>query len=121
MDIKSKIKLLAIYTGETEKYNYRPLYEAIVYAAKRFGLAGATVIRGIMSYGANSKVHTAKIFALSADLPIKIEIIDSEEKIAKFIDIVEKMFDKSNAAGLITLKDVEVIRYQGNIEKINNL
>jgi PII-like signaling protein len=114
MDENEKIKLLAIYTGETEKYNFRPLYEAIVYAAKKSGLAGATVIRGIMSYGANSKVHTAKIFALSNDLPVKIEIIDTEEKLRKFIEVVKKMFAKSASAGIITLKDVEVIMYQSS-------
>jgi len=116
MGENERTKLLAIYTGETEKYNFRPLYEAIVYAAKKSGLAGATVIRGIMSYGANSKVHTAKIFALSNDLPIKIEIIDTEDKLRRFIEIVKKMFDKSKSAGLITLKDVEVIMYQGSKE-----
>ncbi len=114
MDENEKTKLLAIYTGETEKYNFRPLYEAIVYAAKKSGLAGVTVIRGIMSYGANSKVHTAKIFALSNDLPIKIEIIDTEEKLRKFIEVVKKMFEKSTSAGLITLKDIEVIMYQSS-------
>ena len=114
MDFNSKTKLLAIYTGETEKYNFRLMYEAIVYAAKKSGLAGATVLRGIMSYGANSKVHTTKIFALSEDLPVKIEIIDTEDKLRKFIDVVKKMFEKSNSSGLITLKDVEVILYQTN-------
>ncbi len=67
MDLKGESKRLTIYTGELEKYNHRPLYEAIVYAAKKSGLAGATVLRGIMSFGANSRIHTAKIFALSAD------------------------------------------------------
>ena len=118
MDLKGKSKLLAIYTGEMEKYNYRPLYEAIVYAAKKAGLAGATVTRGIMSYGANSKVHTAKIFALSADLPVKIEIVDTAEKLEKFTEVIKKMFVKSNSAGLITLKDVNVVMYQANKKKL---
>lgn len=117
MDLNGQSKLLAIYTGELEKYNRRPMYEAIVYAAKKAGLAGATVLKGIMSFGANSKVHTAKIFALSADLPVKIEIVDSIEKITKFSEIVKKMFVKSNAAGLITIGDVDVVVYQANKKK----
>ena len=118
MDLKGKSKLLAIYTGEMEKYNHRPLYEAIVYAAKKAGLAGATVIRGIMSYGANSKVHTAKIFALSTDLPVKIEIVDTAEKLEKFTIVIQKMFVKSNSAGLVTLADVNVVLYQANKKKL---
>lgn len=114
MDLKGKSKLLSIYTGEMEKYNHRPLYEAIVYAAKKAGLAGATVLKGVMSYGANSKVRTAKIFALSADLPVKIEIVDTEAKVARFVEVIEKMFAKSNSAGLITVGDVDVIVYQAN-------
>ncbi|MBN1251841.1 MAG: DUF190 domain-containing protein [Bacteroidales bacterium] len=118
MSLIDKANLLVVYTGELEKYKHMPLYEAIVYAAKKSGMAGATVSRGIMSYGANSKIHTTKIFALSADLPVKVEIVDVEEKIQKFIEVVKKMFDKSNSAGLITLQDVEVVLYQGNKNKI---
>ncbi len=118
MSLPEHSKLLAIYTGEMEKYNHRPLYEAIVYAAKKSGLAGATVLRGIMSFGANSKVNTAKIFALSTDLPVKIEIIDTEEKIEKFSEVLKKMFTKSNSAGLITIGDINVIMYQANKKKL---
>jgi uncharacterized protein len=107
-------KLLCIYTGDLEKYNHRPLYEAIVYAAKKFNMAGATVLKGIMSFGANSKVHSARLFELSSDLPVKIEIIDSDEKIGQFVEIVKKMFDKSKSAGLISVQDIEVIRYMSN-------
>jgi len=118
MDLKGKSKLLTIYTGELEKYKYLPLYEAIVYAAKKAGLAGATVIKGIMSFGANSKIHTTKIFALSADLPVKIEIVDTADRLEKFIEVVEKMFQKSNSAGLVTIGDVEVIMYKANKKKL---
>ena len=118
MDLRDNSKLLAIYTGEMEKYNHRPLYEAIVYAAKKAGLAGATVLRGIMSFGANSKINTAKIFALSTDLPVKIEIIDTEEKIEKFSELLKKMFAKSNSAGLITIEDINVVLYQANKKKL---
>ena len=118
MDLEGKSTLLAIYTGELEKYNHRPLYEAIVYAAKKAGLAGATVLRGIMSFGANSKVNTAKIFSLSTDLPIKIEIIDTTEKLEKFSEVVKKMFAKSNSAGLITMESINVVMYQTNKKKL---
>ena len=111
MDTEQEAKLLSIYTGEMEKYNHRSLYEAIVYSAKK---AGLTVLRGIMSFGANSKVNTAKIFALSTDLPVKIEIIDTSEKLENFAEIVKKMFTKSNSAGLITISDIDVILYKTN-------
>jgi uncharacterized protein len=107
-------KILSIYTGELEKYSHRPLYEAIVYAAKKANLAGATVLRGIMSFGANSQIHSAKLFELSSDLPVKIEIIDTKEKIEQFTEIVKKMFEKSKSAGLISVQDVKVIRYMSN-------
>jgi uncharacterized protein len=103
--------LLSIYTGDLEKYNHRPLYEAIVYAAKKAGLKGATVFRGVMSFGANTMVHSTKLFTLSSDLPIKIEIIDDKDKITKFAEVVEKMFEKSNSAGLIAVQDINVINY----------
>jgi len=118
MELNGQSKLLTIYTGEMEKYNHRLLYEAIVYAAKKSGMAGATVTKGIMSFGANSKIHTTKIFALSADLPMKIEIVDSEDMIGRFIKVVEKMFDKSNSAGLITVTDTLVVQYLQSKKKL---
>jgi PII-like signaling protein len=107
-------KILSIYTGDLEKYNHHPLYEAIVYAAKKSNLAGATVLKGIMSFGANSQVHSSRLFELSSDLPIKIEIIDTNEKIRAFIEIVIKMFEKSKSAGLISVQGIEVISYMSN-------
>lgn len=109
--MKFESALLSIYTGDLEKYNHRPLYEAIVFAAKKAGLRGATVFRGVMSFGANTMVHSTKLFALSSDLPIKIEIIDDKEKIACFVEVVKKMFDKSNSAGLIAVQKIKVINY----------
>jgi len=107
-------KLLSIYTGDLEKYNHHPLYEAIVYAAKKSNLAGATVIKGVMSFGANSQIHSSRLFELSSDLPIKIEIIDTKKKIEAFVEIVKKMFEKSKSAGLISIQDIEVISYISN-------
>ncbi len=112
MGIKGTAKLLRIFTGESDNTYGKSLYEAIVYAAKKAGLAGATVTKGRMSFGANSKVHSSKVLALSDDLPMIIEIVDNEEKINSFIPIVDKLFEKSKSGGLITMEKVEVIRYK---------
>ncbi len=110
--LEGEAMLLRIFVGELDKVNNRPLYEVIVYAAKKFGLAGATVLKGIMSYGANSVVHTAKILALSDDLPIVIEIIDHSEKVTAFVKTIEQYFPNSKYGGLITFEKVNVVYYQ---------
>lgn len=111
MQLKGRAKLLRIFIGEANRVYKRPLYEVIVYAAKRFGLAGATVVRGVMSYGASSRIHSIKILALSEDLPVIVEIVDHEQKINKFVPILDKLIEKSGGGGLITMEPVEVIRY----------
>ncbi|NOZ46236.1 MAG: DUF190 domain-containing protein [Chlorobi bacterium] len=111
MKLEKDAKLLRIFIGESDKYGQRPLYEAIVYAAKKKGMAGATVTKGVLSYGANSKIHTLKIFALSEDLPVIIEIVDEVEKIEEFNEIVDKMFKKVNCGGLITVEKIKVLKY----------
>lgn len=111
MKLKGQAKLLRVFVGEADRVYQRPLYEAIVYGAKKFGLAGATVHRGIMSYGASSRIHASKIFALSDDLPIIIEIVDSTEKINGFLHILELLIEKSGGGGMITMENVDVIRY----------
>lgn len=105
-------KLLHIFLGESDKYQQRPLYEIIVFEAKKQGLSGATVTRGIMGFGPNSKIHSAKLFDISSDLPIVVEIIDTEEKINLFLQIVEHFFEDSKSGGLITLEKADVVRYQ---------
>lgn len=105
-------KLLRIFIGESDKLGQQPLYEAIVFEAKMQGLAGATVTRGIMGFGANSKVHTAKLFEISSDLPLVIEIVDLENKIRQFTKTVEYLFEQSKSGGLITIEKAEVIRYR---------
>lgn len=104
--------LLRIFIGELDKYHHQPLYEAILMFAKRNGLAGATVLRGIMSYGANSMIHTAKLYALSEDLPIIIEIVDQEEKIQEFLEKLQPYFESSKYGGLVTLEKIRVIYYK---------
>jgi PII-like signaling protein len=105
-------KLLRIFIGESDKLGTIPFYEKILIEARKQGLAGGTVIRGIMGYGANSKIHRAKFLEISSDLPLIIEIVDREEKILKFVEIVKNWFEEANVGGLITLEKAEVILYQ---------
>ncbi len=112
MENNPNAKLLRIFIGESDKAGHQPLYEAIVFEAKKQGLSGATVTRGIMGFGPNSKVHTAKLFEISSDLPLIIEIVDTEEKIREFTRVVELFFEQTGSGGLITLEKAEVIRYK---------
>lgn len=114
MENNPNAKLLRIFIGESEKIGHETLYETIVFEAKKNGLSGATVTRGIMGFGANSKIHTSKLLELSSDLPIVIEIVDSEEKIKDFTKIVENLFEQSKSGGLITLEKAEIIRYNAS-------
>ena len=112
MENNPNVKLLRIFTGESDKVGQQPLYEAIVYEAKKQGLSGATVTRGVMGFGANSRVHTTKLFDISVDLPMVIELVDTEDKIRMFVQTVEQLFEQTNSGGLITLEKAEVIRYK---------
>src|SRR5947209_3346671 len=105
--------LLRIYLGELDKWHHQPLYEAIVLKAREMGLAGATVLRGPMGFGANSHLHTAKILRLSVDLPMIIEIVDTEEKINRLLPHLDLMV----LEGLVTLEDVQVLKYRANQKK----
>src|SRR3989338_6969088 len=100
MELPSEAELLRIYIGETTKLGQRPLYELIVEEARKRGLAGATVTRGIMGFGRNSRIHTAKILRLSEDLPLIIEIVDQPERIAAFLPDLDGMVGE----GLVTLE-----------------
>jgi PII-like signaling protein len=108
MHLPTDAMLLRIFIGESDRHQGRPLYEAIVLAARERGLAGATVLRGPMGYGASSRLHTAKILRLSEDLPLVIEMVDSEAGINAFLPVLETMM---SASGLVTLQKVQVIRY----------
>jgi len=112
MENDPNAKLLRIFIGESDKLGSQPLYEAIVFEAKKQGLSGATVVRGNMGFGANSKVHTAKLFEISTDLPMIVEIVDSEPKILEFTKVVEDMFEQTKSGGLITIEKAEVLRYK---------
>jgi uncharacterized protein len=111
MKLEGEGKLLRVFLGESDRLNGKPLYECIVQKARESGLAGATVLRGVEGFGARSRIHTAKILRLSEDLPIVVEIVDSEEKIKAFLPAVDKMFEGSGSGGMITLERAEVIRY----------
>ena len=110
MNLPSEAQLLRIFIGESDKYNGRPLYEAIVELAREKGLAGATVLHGTMGFGASSRVHTAKILRLSEDLPIVVEIVDKPERIADLLPLIDGMIDQ----GLVTLEKIRVIAYRHN-------
>lgn len=100
--------LLRIFIGEADRHDGKPLYEAIVLKARELNLAGATVLRGIMGFGAESRIHTAKVLRLSEDLPIVIEIVETEENINKLMPFL----DETVKEGLITLESVNVIKYR---------
>lgn len=108
MNLPEDAMLLRILIGESARWHHQPLYEAIVMMARENGLAGATVLRSPMGFGASSRVHTAKILQLSNDLPIVIEIVDTEEKLNDFLPILDEMM----GGGLVTLEKVKVIHYR---------
>jgi PII-like signaling protein len=114
MQTNTDAKLLRIFIGESDRLKGKPVHEEIVLKAREAGLAGATVLKGIMGYGANSKIHTTKILALSEDLPLVIEIVDELNKIENFIPIVNDIFEKANIGGLVTIEKAEVIKYTAN-------
>src|SRR5579859_5352075 len=110
MHLPQDAMLLRIFIGETDRWHHQPLYEAIVLKAREVHLAGATVLRGPMGYGKSSRLHTAKILRLSMDLPLVIEIVDTEEKIQAFLPVLDEMMK----GGLVTLEKVRVIDYRAD-------
>ncbi len=111
MKLEGEGKLLRVFLGESDKVDGKSLYEALVVKAKEQGLAGSTVLRGIEGFGAASRIHTAKILRLSEDLPVVVEIVDTEEKIEAFMPTVDDLFQRSGSGGMVTLERAEVIRY----------
>ena len=120
MELSRDSKLLRIFIGSTDHLKHQPLYEAIVFAAKKNGLAGATVIKGVMAYGASTLVHTAKLIDISVDMPVIIEIVDHEARINDFVGIVSDMMEEANCGGLITLEKAEVLYYKAKKKVLNN-
>jgi PII-like signaling protein len=112
MKLQGQSKLLRIFTGEDDRIGHDPLYDKIMLAARENGLAGGTVLKGIMSFGATSRVHRARLIELSEDLPLVIEIVDQAEKIEAFLPMVHELFEQCGRGGLITLENVDVVYYQ---------
>ena len=112
MQIKGEAKLLRIFIGESDKHGSIPLYEKIVIEARQAKLAGATVFKGIMGFGGNSRIHTTKILRLSEDLPLIVEIVDEISKIESFLPQLDLLFEESNCGGLITIEKAEIIKYK---------
>ena len=111
MKIEGEAKLLRILLGETDKSGHVNVYEKIIIEARKAGLAGATAYKGIMGFGGNSRIHTAKILRLSEDMPVVIEVVDELAKIEAFLPIVNKIFEDAGCGGLITLEKAEIIKY----------
>ena len=109
MKIEGEGKLLRIFIGESDRWHGKPLYQAIVERVREAGLAGATVLRGIEGFGADSRLHTARLLRLSEDLPVVIEIVDSAEQIERILPALDEMVGE----GMVTVERVEVIAYRG--------
>ena len=109
MQIPKDAVLLRVFCGEGDRCGHQPLYEAIVLKAREAGLAGATVLRGVMGFGKHSLIHTTKILRLSEDLPMVVEVVDSREKIDAFLPVLDELITD----GLVTLERVSVIHYRG--------
>jgi PII-like signaling protein len=112
MELQGQSKLLRIFVGESDRVGHQTLYELILLSAREKGMAGGTVLKGIMSYGASSHIHLARLIELSEDLPIVIEIVDHAEKIDGFIPAVNDLFEKCGKGGLITVEKVDVLYYK---------
>lgn len=112
MRLQGEGNLLRVFIGESDKVDHHALYGVIVKTAKERGLAGATVLRGAEGFGANSRsIHTARILRLSEDLPMVIEIVDTEEKIQEFLPVLDELLEKSKCGAMVTLEKVHVLRY----------
>ncbi len=114
MRINGDAKLLRIFVGESDKSGSIPVYEKIVLEARKSGMAGATVFKGIMGFGGSSRIHTAKILRLSEDMPLVIEIVDEVTKIEQFLPVLDNIFEDAGSGGLITIEKAEIIKYTAN-------
>lgn len=109
MEIKSEAKLLRIFISNTDKFKHAPLYEVIVFAAKHYELAGATVLRGIMGFGGSSVISSTKFWEITEKLPIVVEIVDESEKIEKFAQTILPYFEKVKNGSIITIEEVNIV------------
>jgi PII-like signaling protein len=113
VEFKGTGKLLRVFVGADDRYKGKPLFEAVVLKLREIGLAGATVLRGIEGYGANSRViRTSRLLRLSEDLPILVEVVDSAERVEQAIAVIEEMLEEVGCGSMMTLEKVEIIRYK---------
>ena len=117
MQTGDNIKVLRVYTSSTDKLKHTPLYEMIVYAARRNGLAGATVSKGVMGYGGSSVVHSAKFWETNDKLPVVVEIIDESPKIEAFVEVIKPYLESVRYGCLVTIEDANVVFYKTGIKK----
>jgi len=121
MQPDDKAKRLRIYLSSTDKYEHSPLYEVIIYEARSFGLTGATVLRGIMGYGASSEMYSDKLWEISEKVPLIIEIIDESHKIEPFLEKINPYFIKAGKGYIITLDDTTILKHKtGSRQKFEN-
>ena len=111
MEISGQAVLLRVFVGESDKLGHLPLYEAIVRKARDADLAGATVLKGVMGFGASARIRTQKILDLSSDLPLLIEIVDEQGKVAEFQNTLSEMFEEAGCGGLVTLENIRIVHY----------
>ena len=112
MEITDEVKLLRIFISSTDKFKHAPLYEVVVFAAKRYGLAGATVLKGFMGFGASSVVNSQKLWDITEKLPIVVEMVDEAAKIDGFVESILPYFEKIPKGGLITLEKVNIVLHK---------
>lgn len=112
MELKGEAKLLRIFISSTDKYKHQPLYEVIVFAAKEYGIAGATVLKGIMGYGSRSVVYSPSNWEITEKIPLVVEILDESEKIEEFIKVILPIFDNLNKGCMITVEKANIILHK---------
>ena len=117
MNTNDNIKVLRIYTSSTDKLKHTPLYEALVFAARRNGMAGATVLKGVMGYGGSSVVHSAKFWETNDKLPVVVEIVDEGSKIDAFFELIRPYLDSVRYGSLVTVEDARVLYYKEGRKK----
>ncbi|HNW53614.1 MAG TPA: DUF190 domain-containing protein [Bacteroidales bacterium] len=117
MNTNDNIKVLRVYTSSTDKLKHTPLYEALVFAARRNGMAGATVLKGMMGYGGSSVVHSAKFWETNDKLPVVVEIVDESSKIEAFFELIKPYLDSVRYGSLVTVEDARVLYYKEGRKK----
>ena len=117
MEITGEARMLRIYISSTDKFKHAPLYEVVVFAAKRYGLAGATVLKGFMGYGSSSVIHSQKLWEITEKLPLVIEIVDEASRIDGFVETILPYFEMIPKGGLITLEKVSIVLHKSGNQK----